>query len=106
MRKMLLHLAALIILTGILGGHVSELLDHWDHTLKTGQDVDYTVVVIAASLGVVFAVGSKILSAVSRLLRHAKLLDISPHHFFSFRITSPESLATGPPTSSLSPLRI
>ncbi|MDT8068364.1 MAG: hypothetical protein ROO76_09395 [Terriglobia bacterium] len=106
MRKTLLHLVAVVILAGMLGGHISELLDHWDHTLKTGQDVDYTVVVMAACLGVVFAVGRKMLSVASQLLRRVKLLEISNHLFVALRTTPLDRLATGPPISLQSPLRI
>lgn len=105
MRKMLLHSAALIVLAGMLGGHITELFDHWDHTLQTGRDVDYTVVIIAASVGVVFAIGKKLVSASIRLFSPAKLPQITTPNFPGFR-ASPEPLDTGPPPLNLSPLRI
>jgi hypothetical protein len=105
MRKTLLHSAALVVLAGMLGGHITELFDHWDHTLQTGRDVDYTVVIIAACVGVVFAVGKKLISACIRLFSRANLLQIATRKFPGFRAT-PEPLDTGPPLSSLSSLRI
>jgi len=105
MRKTLLHTAALILLAGMLGGHLTELFDHWDHTLQTGRDVDYTVVIIAASVGVVFAVGKKLVSATIRLFSRVNLLQVATPKFPGFRAT-PEPLDTGPPPLSLSPLRI
>lgn len=47
----LLRWAALIIVAAMLTGHVTELFDHWDHTLRTGREADYTLVVLAACAG-------------------------------------------------------
>lgn len=105
MRKTLLHTAASILLTGMLGGHITELFDHWDHTLQTGRDVDYTVVIIAATVGVVFAVAKKFVSACMRLLGSAKLLQMTTPTFPGFR-ARPELLDTGPPLLSILSLRI
>jgi hypothetical protein len=105
MRKTLLHSAVLILLAGVLGGHFTELFDHWDHTLQTGRESDYSVVVIAACLGVAFAIGKMLVSASRRLFSGAKLLQISLPAFPGFRV-SPEPIDTGPPLLSLSPLRI
>lgn len=105
MRKTLLHSAALIVLAGMLGGQITELFDHWDHTAQTGRDVDYTVVIIAASLGVVFAVGKKLITGCIRLFSTSKLLDSNIPTFGARRVR-PEPLDTGPPPLSLSPLRI
>lgn len=105
MRKTLLHSAAVIILAGMLGGQITELFDHWDKTLS--RDVDYTVVIIAACLGVVFAVGKKVVSAASQfLVAGEKPSAMTSQLFSAFRTTSAEPLATGPPISDLSPLRI
>lgn len=105
MRKTLLHSAALVILAGMLGGQITELFDHWDHTLQTGRDVDYTVVIIAACVGVVFAVGKKLISGNIRSFSVATLLQTRKPTFPGYR-ASPEPLDTGPPLLSLSPLRI
>ncbi len=43
--------AILIIVAAMLCGHVTELFDHWDHTLRTGREADYTLVVLAACAG-------------------------------------------------------
>ena len=104
MRKMLLHSAALVILTGMLGGQITELFDHWDKTLSS--DVDYTVVIIAACLGVVFAAGKRLVSMSKRLLNVAKPFALSMQPCFGFQRISPEPFATGPPVSNLTPLRI
>lgn len=54
MRHDFLQALALMMLLLMLGGHVSETFDHWDHTFRTGKDLDYPVVVIAACGAVVF----------------------------------------------------
>ncbi len=54
-RSILLRAAALLILAAILGGHVSELFDRWDNTLRTGRDADYAVVAVGACMGFAFA---------------------------------------------------
>lgn len=46
-----LRWAILIIVAAMLCGHVTELFDHWDHTLRTGREADYTLVVLAACAG-------------------------------------------------------
>src|SRR5579859_6852279 len=106
MRKTLLHSAALVVLAGVLGGQITELFDHWDHTLQTGRDVDYTVVIIAACLGVVFAIGKRLVSLGKRSLIPAKSIGLVRQPFSGFQRISPDPLATGPPISDLSPLRI
>jgi len=89
----------------MLGGQVTELFDHWDHTLQTGSDVDYTVVIIAACVGVVVALGMKVVCTSIRLFTSAKLRQITAPTFLGFRAT-PQQLDTGPPLLSLSSLRI
>ena len=69
MVRSLLRWLAPVLLAAMLGGHVTELFDHWDRTLQTGRDVDYTVVWIAACFGVAFAVTREV---VSFFRRHAK----------------------------------
>jgi 5'(3')-deoxyribonucleotidase len=45
---------ASIVLLLTIGGHVSEFFGTWDHTLQTGREANYTVVVIAAVVGSAF----------------------------------------------------
>ena len=106
MRKTLLRSVVLIVLAGMLGGQITELFDHWDHTAQSGQDVDYTVVIVAACLGVVFAAGKKLVCAALRLLVSVMPPASTGQLFSGFRMISSEPFATGPPISNLSPLRI
>jgi len=52
--RLALRIFALIVLLLTVGGHISEFFDTWDHTLQTGREADYTVVLIAAVVGSVF----------------------------------------------------
>jgi hypothetical protein len=55
MRLSLLKLAGLVIVAVCLGGHISELFDRWENALS-GNDVDYTCVLVAAVAGAVIVV--------------------------------------------------
>jgi len=67
MRSAVLRTVMLFLIAAMFGGHVTELLDRWDHTMRTGKDADYAVVVIAACAGAVF-----VATQVSRLFRRAR----------------------------------
>jgi hypothetical protein len=90
----------------MLGGQITELFDQWDPPIQTGKDVDYAVVLVAACLGAVFAVAKKLISTARRFATYVRSLEITTQIFSTFRRTSAEPLATGPPISDLSPLRI
>ena len=66
MRRALTRWGALVVVGLILCGHVTELFDHWDHTLATGTDVDYSVVLLAASAGLAVVVARHLISLLSR----------------------------------------
>ena len=53
-QRLLTRAGIVLVLVICLGGHVSELLDFWDHTLQTGKDIDYSLVGVAVLMGVVF----------------------------------------------------
>jgi len=56
MRHSLLKFGALLIVAICLGGHISELFDHWENAVISGNDVDYTCVVVAAVTGAVLVI--------------------------------------------------
>jgi hypothetical protein len=93
-----------VLLVAMLGGHITELFDRWDHTLRTGKDVDYTVVLIAACLGVAFIAIKKLGLAIARLLA-ATAPPISQQLFATYQ-PSAETSATGPSPPLLIPIRI
>jgi hypothetical protein len=44
-----------------------ETFDHWDHTIQTGQDTEYALVVLALCVGVVYALARLVVSLGPRL---------------------------------------
>jgi hypothetical protein len=46
---------------------VLETFDHWDHTIQTGQDTEYALVVLALCVGVVYALARLVVSLGPRL---------------------------------------
>jgi hypothetical protein len=53
-RRSLIQFGTTLILMVCLWGHVSEIFDHWDHTLQTGYDIEYSTVIVALIAGAVF----------------------------------------------------
>ena len=56
MRRQLIYFGAILILMLCVWGHVSELFDHWDNTFQTGNDIEYSTVIVALIAGAVFGV--------------------------------------------------
>ena len=50
MRRQLLQFGAFLLLRVCLCGHIAETFDFWDHTLQTGSDIEYSVVIVALVL--------------------------------------------------------
>jgi hypothetical protein len=55
MKSRLSFTVALVVLTICLVCHVAEIFDQWDHTLQTGDDTEYTLVVLALCAGVAYS---------------------------------------------------
>jgi hypothetical protein len=92
-------------LLAMLGGHITELFDHWDHTLRTGNEADYTVVFVAACLSVALTIVWDLVSAVRRRSM-ARRAPIPPWPAPIRAVTATESLATGPSPPLTIPIRI
>ena len=103
-RRILLHWAVLIILAAMLGGHMTELFDHWENTLQTGSDVDYTVVILAACAGVVFVAAKNLVVLFRQSPKHEDSPAQQP--FSLFQTIFPEISLAGPSPPPLLPLRI
>jgi len=56
-RLRFLHLATVFILSLCIWGHVSELFDHWDNTFRTGNDIEYSTVIVALVAGAAICLG-------------------------------------------------
>ena len=94
----------MIILAAMLGGHVTELFDHWDNTLETGRDIDYAIVILAACVGVVFAVAKRFVALFRQLPRRNDFP--IPQSFSLLETILVEISALGPSPPPLLPLRI
>ena len=77
MRRGFVHAIAVIALLLMAGGHVSEMFDHWDHTLQTGRELDYTIVVLVASGAAVFLATKavRLFSRSSRIISETPLTE-------------------------------
>jgi hypothetical protein len=83
-----------------------EMLDHWDHTIQTGNDTEYALVVLALSVGVAYSFARHIVeSALLGFLAKSVFASCSQKSFISApcRFTSLLFDATSPPSL---PLRI
>jgi len=49
------HIVIAIVLFTCLMCPLVELFDNWDHTIQTGNDIEYTLVVLALCVGVAYS---------------------------------------------------
>ena len=56
MRRQLLQFGAFLLLLVCLCGHIAETFDFWDHTLQTGNDIEYSLVTVALVAGAGFGI--------------------------------------------------
>lgn len=89
-----LRWAVLIIVAGMLCGHVTELFDHWDHTLRTGREADYTLVVLAACAGLQIVLARALLAFVTGVLASGTLPARSSSS--ALQMVAAETKITGP----------
>jgi hypothetical protein len=66
MRGWLLQLAAALIMVVCVGSCVSEIFDHWDHTMQTGHDTESTLVMLASLAGAVLVM-ARVAAAAPRV---------------------------------------
>lgn len=55
MRSRASFITATLVLAICFVCHVSEMFDQWDHTLQTGDDTEYTFVILALCVGVAYS---------------------------------------------------
>src|SRR5580704_9643429 len=53
-RRKRLQFVAFLLLLVCLCAHVAETLDFWDHTLETGNDIEYSLAIVALIVGAGF----------------------------------------------------
>ena len=61
-----LFIAAIIAIS--LGAPIAETFDHWDQTLKDGNDTETNAVIAALCIGVAFAIGTIVIAGRIRAL--------------------------------------
>jgi len=88
----------------IVGGHISELFDRWENTLETGRDIDYSIVIVAACAGVVFAAAKGLIAIFGRSPNQEDS-PVQPSFSF-FETIFPEVIAAGPSPPLPLPLRV
>jgi hypothetical protein len=103
MRVRTSQIVATLVLVICLVCPVLEMFDHWDHTAQTGNDTEYTFVVLGLCVGVLytfarFAFGFPLFrfarSVVSSLCAHKSVLSDGQGSFFIVHIPlSPPVLA-------------
>jgi hypothetical protein len=73
-RRHLLQFGAFLLLVVCLCAQVAETFDFWDHTLQTGNDIEYSLVIVVLIVGAGFglthvaAVATRTVSLMSCLL--------------------------------------
>jgi hypothetical protein len=67
MRTTMSRAAVMIVLLICVVCPVLETFDDWDHTLQTGHDTEYTLVLLALCVGVVYALARLIATLSSGL---------------------------------------
>jgi len=80
-RRRLIQFGTTLILTLCIWGHVSEIFDHWDNTFKTGNDIEYSTVIVVLIAGAVIAfahVAAALIRSVSAAPCLLPLLGSSP----------------------------
>ena len=55
MRSRTSFITATLVLAICFFCHTAEMFDQWDHTLQTGNDTEYTFVVLALCVGVAYS---------------------------------------------------
>ena len=100
-RRHLLQFGAFLLLLVCLCAQIVETFDFWDRTLQTGNDVEYSLVVVALVAGASFCV-AQVAAIVMRTVSRTSWL-LSPF-IRSSRFALPPVVSTG--YSPPEPLRI
>lgn len=99
-RRQLIKFGAACVLAFCVWGHVSELFDHWDNTFRTGNDIEYSTVIVALITGAVIWFACLALVLTRSLIMAPLLLRLVAWAATATTIASP--IAHPPPA----PLRI
>lgn len=75
-RRELIYFGAILILMICVWGHVSELFDRWDNTFQTGNDIEYSTVIVALIAGAAFGLARRTLTALRSVSARFRLLSM------------------------------
>ncbi len=101
MRSKLTRTVAIFVLAICLVCPLLEMFDHWDHTIQTGNDSEYALVVLALCVGAScsfarFLRKSPVASCLARIASVYMSFMFTPHSFSSLLLD-----ATSPPSCAL-----
>jgi hypothetical protein len=100
-RRQLLQFGAFLLLLVCLCGHVAEIFDFWDKTLQTGNDIEYSLVMVALVAGSGFGIAH--VAAIVMRNASPRSCVLAPLVASSLRAPSPHA---SPGYSPPPPLRI
>jgi len=84
-RRRLIQFGTTLILMICIWGHVSEMFDHWDNTFQTGNDIEYSTVIVVLIAGAV--IGLADLAAIA--LRAVSVTTYLLHFFADSPLAAP-----------------
>lgn len=96
-RQQLLKFGAILLLLVCLCGQIAETFDFWDHTLQTGSDIEYGLVIVALVAGAGFGLvhGDAVASRSALLILLSSFVSSSscaPPAVASFGYSPPQPL--------------
>jgi hypothetical protein len=100
-RRRLIQFGTTFILMLCVWGHVSEIFDHWDNTFQTGNDIEYSTVIVALIAGA--AIG---FADVAAIVLRTEWATTRPFFLFATHSFLPPSCAALIAQSPPPPLRI
>ena len=80
MRRQLIYLGTILILVLCLSGQVLEIFDRWDNTFQTGNDSEYSTVIVALIAGAVLSLARFALSVFHSVSARFGFLSLSLAH--------------------------
>lgn len=88
---------ALLVIAFCLCAHVSELLDTWDNTPQTGNDIELTIVVVVLSVGATLIAAGILIKLFNMLVGVGAGFDQHSQTTFLCRTVPPISFSLSPP---------
>lgn len=100
------HIAVTLVLLACLVCPLVEMFDHWDHTVQTGNDTEYTFVLLALCVGIAYSFARFILHFSSRLSASEDLANSSSCQLLRLILTGFVSITPIPLSPPVLAMRI